>query len=74
MPSEKDIQKKIQADSGQPLKLQSYTWKNMQMGFVSVGNDTAQRIILVHGSPGSWTNYSMLLEHSEYYNQFRYLY
>lgn len=70
MPSEKDIQKKIQADSGQPLKLQSYTWKNMQMGFVSVGNDTAQRIILVHGSPGSWTNYSMLLEHSEYYNQF----
>lgn len=70
MPSEKDILKKIQADFGQQLKFQSYTWKNLQMGFVSVGNDTAQRIILVHGSPGSWTNYSMLLEHSEYYNQF----
>ncbi len=70
MPTEKQIQKTISKTPGYELKFGSYTWNDTKMGYVSVGNDTAQRVIMVHGSPGAWGNYSEVLEYAAFYNKF----
>ena len=60
-PPEKSIRDKIK-QKGYELKFDSVSWKGVSIGYVHAGNDTARRIILVHGSPGGWNNYYKLLE------------
>ena len=62
LPSEKTVVDKINKNSPYSLKYDSIEWNGMKIGFVAIGNDTAQRVIMVHGSPGNWTNFYEALD------------
>lgn len=65
MPTDKEIEKLVYQDTGFKLTYHEYEWQDQTMGYVATGNDTSQRVIMVHGSPGAWGNYSKLLSNPD---------
>lgn len=65
MPGEKAIQKSVKEKTNFNLTYHQYQWNGTHLGYVATGNDTAQRVIMVHGSPGAWGNFSELLNKPE---------
>src|SRR5687767_1221411 len=68
LPTKKEIVQTIEHESKWTLQFKESDYKGTKIGYAAIGNDSAQRIILVHGSPGSWTNYFKVLDHDEFYN------
>ncbi len=66
-PSEKKIFSSIGSDPAYPLQFDSVDWNGTSIGFVKVGNDTSQRVIMVHGSPGNWKNFYEALKYADFY-------
>ena len=62
LPTEKTVTDRINKNSPYQLHFDSVQWNGKNIGYAAIGNDTAQRLILVHGSPGNWTNYYMALD------------
>lgn len=62
LPSKKTIVNQINDGSVYSLKYDSIEWNGMKIGFAAIGNDSAQRVILVHGSPGNWNNFYNVLD------------
>ena len=71
LPSEKKILASVSTDPNYPVKFESFHWNGTKIGYVSIGNDTAQRVILVHGSPGNWRNYFEVLKHKDFYSKYK---
>jgi pimeloyl-ACP methyl ester carboxylesterase len=68
LPTRQEILTKISKDSKYPLKFESINYNGNKIGYAAIGNDTAQRVILVHGSPGNWGNYYKVLDNDALYN------
>jgi pimeloyl-ACP methyl ester carboxylesterase len=62
LPSAETVIAQINKNTSYQLQYDSIEWNEKKIGYVAIGNDTAQRVILVHGSPGNWTNYYNALE------------
>lgn len=64
MPGKREIEKEVMEKTGYPLTYHTYPFQQTNLGYAATGNDTAQRVIFVHGSPGAWGNFSELLTNS----------
>jgi pimeloyl-ACP methyl ester carboxylesterase len=67
LPSKKTVINQINQDSKYKLNFDSVDYKDVKIGYAAIGNDTAQRVILVHGSPGNWMNYYKVMDNDSFY-------
>lgn len=63
LPSHAAVVTKINKNPDYKLHFDSMDYRDKKIGYAAMGNDTAQRVILVHGSPGNWTNFYQALDH-----------
>jgi pimeloyl-ACP methyl ester carboxylesterase len=66
-PSKESIISQINENKLYQLQYDSLEWNSKKIGFLQVGNDTAQRVIFIHGSPGNWSNFYMALDNDSFY-------
>jgi len=69
-PSEKKLQKMF-PDPDFVLSHETYGSDGILLDYYAIGPDTAQRIIFLHGSPGSWDNFAEIMSHRELYSTHR---
>ena len=67
LPTSTEVVNRINTNSAYKLKFDSYDYKGTKIGYAAIGNDTAQRVIFVHGSPGNWTNFYKPLDRDSFY-------
>ncbi len=67
LPTKTSVINKINKDALYKLQFDSVEWNGKKIGYTAIGNDTAQRVIFVHGSPGNWTNFYMALDNDSLY-------
>jgi pimeloyl-ACP methyl ester carboxylesterase len=63
LPTQQEITTRINLNPRYKISQKSLVYQGNEIGYMQIGNDTAQRVILVHGSPGNWANYYKVLDH-----------
>lgn len=63
LPSHSAVVAQINKNPDYKLHFDSVEYGGQKIGYAAIGNDTAQRVILVHGSPGNWANFYQALDH-----------
>jgi pimeloyl-ACP methyl ester carboxylesterase len=69
-PPKEKLVEQINLNPKYKISEKAYNYNGNKVGYVEIGNDTAQRLILVHGSPGNWTNYYKVLDNYTLCDQF----
>jgi len=69
-PTKSEIEKKIKHESKYQLQFKSLDNNGFKVGYVAIGDPSKQKIILVHGSPGSWNNFFKMLDNDDLYDNY----
>lgn len=69
-PSKNEIEERLKHESKYSLQFKKLDNNGFKIGYAAIGNPSKQKIILVHGSPGSWSNFFKVLDHDELYENF----
>lgn len=65
MPTNAEVEKKINLLPDAHFHYDTLVNGSQIIGYAEAGNDTARKIIMIHGSPGGWNNYHMIFENEE---------
>ncbi len=60
-PSKEEIVQRINHESKYNLQFKTINNNGFKVGYTAIGDPSKQKLIFVHGSPGSWNNFYMIM-------------